>query len=322
MVRKLLILAIIGSTLFLLLLIVRFAFMSRTPKQGVLKVTTNAASKVLLENRDIGKTPFEQKITEGEYSLRIVPENSDKNLSSWQGNVKIGQNVLTYVNRELSESELTSAGEILWLEKIGSNKGELTVTSIPDGAKVIIDDNPKGITPISLVDIPEGDHTLLVTSPGFEPRTIKIKLTSGYKLTASLSLALSPGQMLVDTDSQEATPSASITPTPSKGVATNTPTPTKKTTPTPTTKAATPTKAPTPTKAASVPAKKIAIKDTPTGFLRVRKEPLGEEIGRVKPDEEYSVLDSKTVSGVLWYKIPFSEVQDGWVSGEYVEKIE
>ncbi len=328
MSRKLLVLIIIGSSLFLILLVVRFIFVSRSPKQGVLKITTNAASKVLLENRDIGKTPFEQKINAGEYALRIVPEGTDKNLSSWQGNVKVGQNVLTYVNRDLSESELTSAGETLWLEKIGSSKGELTVTSVPDGAKVVIDDESKGITPVTLTELPQGDHTLLVSSPGFDSRTIKIKITVGYKLTASLSLALSPGQMLADTpDELIASPTAELLPTPSKGptptVAKNI-TPTKGVTPTPTKKLS-PTPTPTTTKVASTtPAKKVKIKDTPTGFLRVRQDAStgAAEIGRVKPGEQYAVLDNKTVSGVLWYKITFTETLDGWISGEYATKVE
>lgn len=334
MSRKLLILIVIFGTLIIVLLGIRFVIINRTPKQGVLKITTNAASKVLLENKDLGKTPFEQKVNSGEYSLRIVPEGTDKNLSSWQGNVKIGQNVLTYVNRDLSESELTSAGETLWLEKIGSTKGELTVTSVPDGSQVTIDEDSKGITPVSLTDLSVGDHTLLVSSPGFEPRTIKIKITSGYKLTASLSLALSPGQMLLDNpDDNEATTSPTLAPitSPTKGPS---PTPTKLTTPTKTpspTKGATPTPTkkltptPVPTKTTSTtPAKQVQIKDTPTGFLRVRSDAStgASEIGRVKPGEKYAVLDSKTVSGVLWYKITFTETQDGWISGEYATKIE
>jgi hypothetical protein len=321
MSRKLLILAIIGSTLFLLLLVVRFVVIGRSPGQGVLKVTANTTSKVLLENKDIGKTPLEQKVTVGEYSLRIVPEGTETNLSSWQGNIKIGPNVLTYVNRDLSESELTSSGETLWLEKIGSSKGELTIASVPDGAKVIINDESKGITPLTLTELSDGDHTLLVSSPGFEPRTIKIKITSGYKLTASLALALSPGQMLVDSvDEKEASVSATplprVSPSPAPRV---TSTPQSRVSPRPS-----PRVSPTPTQAITGTVKKVEILDTPTGFLRVREEAstASSEIGRVEPGDQFSVLDSKLVSGVTWYKIAFTETQDGWISGQYAKKIE
>jgi hypothetical protein len=198
----------------------------------------------------------------------------------------------------------------------------------------VIDDESKGITPLSLSDVSPGDHTLLVSSPGFDPRTIKIKITAGYKLTSSLSLALSPGQMLVNTpEEKEATPSTTIATTPSptpKGATptiTKTPTPTptvsKKTTPSPTpTKKLTTTLTSAPTSSSSV--KKVQIKETPTGFLRVRQDAStsSAEVGRVKPGEQYAVLDSKTAGGVLWYKITYTETQDGWVSGEYAVKVE
>lgn len=66
----------------------------------------------------------------------------------------------------------------------------------------------------------------------------------------------------------------------------------------------------------------VEILSTPTGFLRVRNEPstLGEEIGQVKPGERYPYLDEDENTG--WFKIEYEEGQEGWVSGQYVKKIE
>jgi hypothetical protein len=332
MSRKLLMLAGVGLSLFVLLFIARFLLINRSPKEGVLKVAANVTSRVFLDNKDIGKTPLEQKIRAGEYSLRIVPEGTETSLSSWQGNIKIGPSVLTYVNRDLSESELTSSGEILWLEKIGSSKGELTVVSIPDGARVFVNDELKGIAPLTLTDLSENDYTLLVSSPGFEQRTIKIRITPGYKLTASLALALSPGQMLIDSEDEAlSTPSAalSISPTPTVSAKITPspgarPRPTSSPTPSPSLRPR-PTSSPTPlASSGQKTAKKVEVIDTPTGFLRVREEAsaVSAEIGRVKPKDQFLVLESKLVGGVTWYKIAYTETQDGWISGEYAKNIE
>jgi uncharacterized protein YgiM (DUF1202 family) len=60
--------------------------------------------------------------------------------------------------------------------------------------------------------------------------------------------------------------------------------------------------------------------DTPTGFLRVRKEAstTAEEIGRVNPGEFFRLLDEQN----SWYKIEFQTDKEGWVSGQYAQKFE
>lgn len=63
---------------------------------------------------------------------------------------------------------------------------------------------------------------------------------------------------------------------------------------------------------------KILILDTPTGFLRVRKEPsiASEQIGQVLPGEKYDLLEEQ--SG--WFKIKLKDQSSGWVSSQYSQK--
>jgi uncharacterized protein YgiM (DUF1202 family) len=62
------------------------------------------------------------------------------------------------------------------------------------------------------------------------------------------------------------------------------------------------------------PSFEVVIQETPTGWLRVRQTPSGEEIGRVYPGEKYRFLSQE--SG--WYQIEF-EGEEAWVSGTYAE---
>lgn len=268
---------------------------SRAPKEGELRVDATPAVSVFLDNKHIGRTPLKEKVTAGEYTIRLVAESTTGEFAPWQAKISVGPNLLTYVNAVLSESELSSAVDVLWLEKSVAGKPELSIITNPDGASVVLDDVTKGITPLTVSDLAVGDHNLTVTSPGFLTRTMKVKLTAGYKLIASMKLALSAGGLPATT---EATPAAttSTTPTPSLKPGSSA------------TSSATPQKP------------YVVIKDTPTGFLRVRMEPstAATEAGRVNPGEKYHLFNQQTG----WYQISHDGTNKGWISAQYADKVE
>lgn len=286
----LLILLAIGGTIKLIT--------SQSPKEGELRVESTPTVSVFLDNKHIGRSPYREKVAAGEYTIRLVPESTTGDIAPWQAKISVGPNLLTYVNAVLSESELSSAVDVLWLEKSVASKPELSVITNPDGASVVIDDVTKGITPITIQDLAVGDHTLTVTSPGFLTRTMKIKLTEGFKLIASLKLALST----TGVSDTSATPSAgtSITPTPTLKAGTKTATSSAST--------------------QTPPAPYATILDTPTGFLRVRMEPStsATEAGRVNPGDKYHIFDEQTG----WFQISYDGTNKGWISSQYATKVQ
>lgn len=74
---------------------------------------------------------------------------------------------------------------------------------------------------------------------------------------------------------------------------------------------------------AQIEKKYVTIKDTPTGYLRVRSTPVaGEEIDELKPGSKYELLDTDPETG--WYKIRLEEPKpglpngrSGWISNEF-----
>lgn len=297
MKRKGFFLLLIAGVLLIIFGVMKF-ISSRTPKEGELRVESSPTVSIFLDNKHMGRTPFKEKVTAGEYTLRLVPETTTGETASWQGKIIISPNLLTYVNAVLSESELSSAIDILWLEKSVAKKPELSVLTNPDGATVLINDASKGVTPTTISDLESGEETLTIASPGFLTRTMKVRLTPGFKLIASFKLALSGA-----VPTPEVTPEVTVSGTPS------------------------PTVKVTPTKAASssatvVDPKKpfVIIKETPTGFLRVREEPStsATEAARVNPGEKYHLVSEK--SG--WFEISYEPTKDGWISGQYAEKVE
>ena len=243
MKRKLLFLVILVA------LVVGVAFLVKTltnrgPKQGELRVDSSPAATIFLDNKNIGRTPFPSgKVDAGTYDMKLVPDSDTVPLAPWEGEVTIGQNLLTYVNADLS-------------------------------------------------DVTPGDHTVTVTSVGFLTRTLQIKMTAGYRLIVTMKLGLSPGTGAPQT----ATPSASLSGTligsSSSASATssaNLPNP---------------------------PKPFLTVKDTPTGFLRVRMDPntAATEAARINPGDKFHIED--TQNG--WDEIKYDGTNLGWVSGQYV----
>ncbi len=277
--------------------------------QAVLKVASIPATTIFLNNDNIGTTPFENKVDAGEYTIKLVPESTDQSLVSWEEKIKLEPNLLTYVNRDLGESDLKSAGEVLTLEKTSGKEAQLAVLSVPDGATITIAGQEKGTTPQVIQDLPAGSYELQVIASGFVPRSVKIKTTAGYKLNASFQLAVSGETGAVSS------PQPSTLPSPASSV---------KPSVSPATKASPQTSAKpggSPKAAATPPAKPyVEILETPTGFLRVRQEPStsAEEVTRVSPGEYYPLLDE--TGG--WYKIEYEDGKEGWISGQYAKKYE
>jgi len=318
MKRKFFFIAILLIVGAFIIAVVRY-LSTRTPKQGMLKINSTPVASVFLDNKHVGRTPWEDKVAAGEITVKVIPETTIASLVAWQGKVTVAPNTLTYINRELSESELTSSGEVLWLEKITSRVSEIDVVTNPDGATIMFDDALKGVTPLSIPDITPADHTLTVTSPGFLTKTLKIKTTAGYKVKVAIQMAFNPGISQPTATPTGAAPSVTPVPTAITSPAAS-PSASPKVSPT-----KTPTPSVTPKATPTDPAKPfIKIKDTETGFLNVREQPGSgsKDVGDVFPGDKFTIIDTKDFGGVTWYQIKYDGTNLGWVSGKYAEKVE
>jgi len=301
--NKRLVIIIIGAVLLGVLFFTSIRILtSKNQGPASLRVTAQPEAAVFLDTQNLGKTPYDGTVSSGEYTLKLVPSSAD--VSSWQTKIKLSPGVLTVVNHEFGDQELTSAGEILTLEKISSKTAQIAVISTPDGAQVSLDDTPRGTTPLILENINEGEHQVSVSANGFITRGVKIRTTAGFKLIADFQLALS---------AEGTTPSA----TPSPGPAV-TPKATPKASPKATPKI-------TSSPQAELPRPYVKILETnltceSTTCLNVRMEPNKSATisATVKTGETYPLLDEQNG----WYKIKYQGSSEGWISGQYAEKYE
>lgn len=263
---------------------------------AALQINSTPTANVFVDGKLLGKTPFSSDtLNEGEVTVKLIPESTAEALPSWEGKIKLSSGILTLIEREFFPSENTSSMHILSLEKTKEKETALlSVVSEPDSAAVAIDGQSNGFSPLTLDNIPAGDHEVILTKENYLEKKLRVKNVVGYRLLINAKL----GEII-------ATP----TPTPAETETTGKKKPTSTVTP----------------KAKASPSasgtKNVLVKETETGFLRVRSAPKsGAEVARVKPGEKYPYIESN--SDDTWYKIAYQEGKEGWISAQYAELVE
>lgn len=278
---------------------------SRKPNAG-LKVETNPAALVFVDNEQIGQSPIEKLFKPGEVTVKLIPNSTTEALSTYQTKIRLNPQVLTVIRRDFGKDESESAGETVTLEPQSSKTASLSVVVAgPDSASVILDGQPQGFTPLLVNSITVGDHQITVSAPGFTTREVQAKSLAGYKLIVNVKLA---GSLLEPSPTPEISASPSASPSPSGS---------PRTTPRPS-----PSGSPRSSPTTTIKKPYVEIKDTPTGFLRVRQTPStsAKEMGQVHPGDKYPLLSQQS----SWYEISvdLEATASGWISSQYADKFE
>ena len=282
MKRRFLMVAAVLLILVGIFLLMRIAAATFAPKgKGALQITSNIKAAAYLDNKPIGDTPLchcEGNDTIESGKHELRIVPEDRSFAPFSAKIEINTGVLTAVDRTFLPGSFASA-YILTLAKNNSSDPQFFIASIPEGALVELDGESKGITPILLDPLSASEHEVEIQKQGFSKKTVRIRAVPSYRVVLNVLLGTKSG---VD-ESIEA-PDQKITPT----------------------------------QAASIKQDLVLIKDTPTGFLRVREQATtaSREVGRVNPQETYVFLDENT----SWFKIELRDKTIGWVSKQYAEK--
>ncbi len=162
------------------------------PKVAGIFVDSDPVSTVFINGQEVGRTPFESNMQPGEITIRLIPDSFQVPLVPYETKIDLVQGVKTVLRREFGESEDYSGGEILSFEKLDKNRIGLVVVTIPDKAKLRIDNGEEVLTPYKTSSISEGQHSLTISADGFLEKNINIKTYKGYKLTAIVKLKRKP----------------------------------------------------------------------------------------------------------------------------------
>jgi len=205
-------------------------------------------------------------------------------LALYETKVSLIAGKVTEVTRNFGTTEDLSGGQVISYEKMSGNDTALSLISTPDFAQVSIDGNIRGFSPIMNYSVTPDTHQIAVTKIGFIDSSFAITTQKGYK-TVVVAQLISTGEA-VATPSATASVSASPVPT---------------------------------TPGAKV---YVQILDTPSGFLRVRKDgsTTADEVARVKPGDKLPFVSQNAAGD--WYQVVYDGKNTGWVFSQYAKKLD
>jgi len=170
-------------------------------------------------------------------------------------------------------------GYVLNMENTGSQKCGLLINSIPSQATIAVDNKITGFTPKRIDDLGTGEKHVAISFPGFQSSNLFLRTTTGYNLVVETKLVKDNQIIAPITDEETATTSA----------------------------------------IATTSKNEILIKQTETGWLKVRGSNNGSsaEVAKVNPGEKYEMLEEDNG----WIKIKLIDGKTGWISAKYAEKV-
>ncbi|MFA7204490.1 MAG: PEGA domain-containing protein, partial [Candidatus Caldatribacteriota bacterium] len=144
-------------------------------KNGSLSINSNPkGAAVYLDNDFKGNTPLDIKNLEtGQYNLKMILAGYE----DWNSTVVVLPVLTVRISADLVPSQKK-------VEEFGS----ISVNSNPQGAKVYLDNNYTGDTPLNIRNVPVGRHNIRVELSGFEDWVTNITVSASQVERISMDL--------------------------------------------------------------------------------------------------------------------------------------
>ena len=188
--RKLKLSLVITSVILVLIFVVLFLLGYFKPKGAGLLVNAAPGALVFIDGVQVGQTPYKATLDPREIALRLVPQAGATPLAVFETRLNLSSGIETVVNREIGETEESSAGEVVSFEKVAKGETSLSIISVPDAAQITVDGAVRGFAPYKTSSILSGEHQVLLSAPGYNSRTLQVKTREGYKLIIIAKLSV------------------------------------------------------------------------------------------------------------------------------------
>lgn len=175
-----------ASCVFCAWMILFFAMPARAGDKatGIVSVTCSVPGAVVwIDGQEGGPAPMARVVPIGPHQVRIVADNYDP-----------------FVRKVEVAMETTARVECAMI----AGKGTVEFAAKPTGARVLVDGQEVGPSPIRIRDISNGSHTWRIEAPGHEPQEGRFEFQQGKNLLVQAELRSSAGLFHIDSDPQGA----------------------------------------------------------------------------------------------------------------------
>ena len=149
---------------------------------GLLLLKTEpSGANIVIDGASVGETP------------RLIT-NLDAESSHTVKFIKAG-----YVTQTISV-KFNGREPMVREEKLVADSGIIVITSDPAGVEVLVNDIPRGVTPITVSGVPKGRSTVKFRMAGFTEEKREVSLKAGETQHLSISLNAKPGTLYLQSD--------------------------------------------------------------------------------------------------------------------------
>jgi hypothetical protein len=152
---------------------------SQNPGVGSLQIdSTPGGAAIFLNNNYQGSTPVSggvfdiNQLTPGSYTLRLTLPDYQPSTQT----VLVQNGIINDIHASLSPAAPGPQPD---------TTGQLTIRSNPSGANIYLDNAYKGITPISLENIPQGSHAVILKMNGYQDWQSSVNVAAGSSTDVS-----------------------------------------------------------------------------------------------------------------------------------------
>jgi hypothetical protein len=164
---------------------ITITFTHQQPNMGSIEVgSTPGGSSVYLDGNYMGQTPVNSftdltSIPDGSHTILI--QHTD--YQDYTQTVYVQGGGVVTVNAQLSPNAPSP---------IPDTTGQIIIVSTPAGAELFLDNTFRGVTPVTLSDIPQGSHVVTVKQAGYIDASQTVTVTGGQSTPVAISLAAIP----------------------------------------------------------------------------------------------------------------------------------
>ncbi len=151
-----------------------------------IEINTQPSVKIKIDGKDAGMSPYKNRsIKAGIINVKVGQEG----IGFWNKELELKKNISTVVYWTFGKNEVYSGGYILSMEKNNDKGSGIIVSSSPSKATVLIGGENRGLTPLLISDLGEGDKEIKISMPGYNSLNLGVRPVVGHQIVLEAMMA-------------------------------------------------------------------------------------------------------------------------------------